>query len=161
MKIFGQILMAVSMIVAVMAGQYSQRLMQRDVALHVDSEEATMSVVYRCGDAGADRYLSYPQEGCSEIYVVSPAQANAHLNEQPASFTEDEACATSCKQRKAGYAWADRYRIEDPLDCSGASQSFVVGCQVYAKALNAKVKPIEAHYAMLEHRDGIQVAMYR
>jgi hypothetical protein len=33
----------------------------------------------------------------------------------------------------AGYEWADRNGIEHPDDCSGNSDSFIEGCEEYAR----------------------------
>lgn len=43
-------------------------------------------------------------------------------------------CTDDCSGHQAGYDWAESKGITDPSDCSGNSQSFIEGCQVYAES---------------------------
>lgn len=45
----------------------------------------------------------------------------------------DYPCIVDCSGHEAGYNWADRKGINDPTDCGGTSQSFIEGCEAYAK----------------------------
>ena len=42
-------------------------------------------------------------------------------------------CTQDCSGHQAGYEWAERHDITDPNDCGGRSQSFIEGCQAWAK----------------------------
>lgn len=42
-------------------------------------------------------------------------------------------CTVDCSGHEAGYEWAEEKGIDDPDDCGGNSDSFIEGCQAYAK----------------------------
>ena len=42
-------------------------------------------------------------------------------------------CTDDCSGHEAGYQWAEEHDIDDPDDCDGNSESFIEGCQAYAK----------------------------
>lgn len=42
-------------------------------------------------------------------------------------------CKIDCFGHEEGYKWADEKGINDPSKCNGKSDSFIEGCQIYAK----------------------------
>ncbi|MGE4072689.1 MAG: hypothetical protein AB7E72_16090 [Lysobacterales bacterium] len=57
---------------------------------------------------------------------------------EPAEYTASapafDNCKDDCSGHQAGFEWAESKGITDPSDCSGNSQSFIEGCQVYAES---------------------------
>jgi hypothetical protein len=68
-----------------------------------------------------------------EGLVVAIAVAVASSSETHAQEFHGYPCTQDCSGHKAGYLWAERHDITDPDDCSGNSQSFIEGCEAYAK----------------------------
>lgn len=60
------------------------------------------------------------------------SQAALPVYRAPEAFHGYE-CTVDCSGHEAGYDWAERHSIEDPDDCGGNSQSFIEGCQAYAR----------------------------
>jgi hypothetical protein len=50
-------------------------------------------------------------------------------------------CTKDCSGHQAGYAWAQKKRIDDPAHCRGKSQSFVEGCLDYVDQLPQEEAP--------------------
>lgn len=43
------------------------------------------------------------------------------------------ACTKDCSGHRAGYEWAKRKGIADPVECGGKSKSFVEGCRSFTE----------------------------
>jgi len=43
------------------------------------------------------------------------------------------ACVGSCGEQKAGFQWAERHGIADPMACTAGTAGFVAGCRAYAE----------------------------
>jgi hypothetical protein len=55
---------------------------------------------------------------------------------RPQSYVEaegDAECKGSCSGHEAGWRWAQHRQISDPAQCRGRSESFVEGCEAYAR----------------------------
>ncbi|HWI10503.1 MAG TPA: hypothetical protein VNU48_04170 [Burkholderiaceae bacterium] len=59
------------------------------------------------------------------------------------SADEAGACAGSCSDSEAGYAWAEAHRVGLQEDCAGASEPFNEGCRLY----------VEIQTALADHDD--------
>ncbi len=71
---------------------------------------------------------------------VTRERAVAELREQ--TFEEvgnTETCTEDCGGHNAGFDWAKDHNITDEAECDGNSQSFVEGCQTYARAVEGAV----------------------
>lgn len=53
------------------------------------------------------------------------------------------ACTIDCSGHEAGYAWAEEHDIDEPDDCGGNSNSFIVGCQAYVEEQQAAMSDRE------------------
>ena len=63
---------------------------------------------------------------------TQPVIPRATAGAEPAGPSGD-ACVVDCSEREDGYQWAQRSGIDDPTDCAGNSESFIVGCIAYAE----------------------------
>jgi len=61
----------------------------------------------------------------NEQQVIAPIDASLDFKGYP--------CTIDCSGHEAGYKWAEEKDIDDPDDCGGNSESFIEGCQAYAK----------------------------
>jgi hypothetical protein len=57
-----------------------------------------------------------------------------------AQYSGSYGCTTDCSGHQAGYAWAERNDISDPVNCRGDSQSFIEGCMDYAEGWAREIR---------------------
>ena len=57
-----------------------------------------------------------------------------------ADYGDTGECTEDCSGHEAGYEWAKDREVEDEVDCSGNSESFIDGCRAYARARESAVE---------------------
>lgn len=66
--------------------------------------------------------------------TTTVAQADPAPVEHPYETSEGDAdCTVDCSGHEAGWKWAKEHDITNDDDCGGNSQSFIEGCQAYAR----------------------------
>ena len=61
-----------------------------------------------------------------------PTKVLVH-EEETGFYFAGEKCTDDCSGHVAGFEWARRKGIKEPSDCDGKSESFIGGCEVYAR----------------------------
>lgn len=90
---------------------------------------------------------SYPDSAAEDAYLAATeAQAAADAAIEATSAGSPYAysgrsystpCTDDCSGHDAGYDWADNNAITHPDECGGNSQSFIDGCEDYAREQQA------------------------
>lgn len=101
----------------------------------------------------ADRESVPPKDTRSLLDTETPTTGErgglryAEWNEKRRYEGADEfkgfVCLDSCSGHRAGYEWAKARQINDDLDCSGNSWSFIEGCAAYALEREGPPEPID------------------
>ena len=64
--------------------------------------------------------------------------ASEELDEKSYLDLEDGSdCTQDCSGHEAGFEWAKENNIDNPTICDGYSQSFIEGCETYARELDS------------------------
>lgn len=83
-------------------------------------------------DAAADSGRDPPSTAqISASQLVAP-RYSADPQPEPLTFNGYE-CTSDCSGHRAGYRWAERNWITDPMDCMNHSRSFEQGCQSWVE----------------------------
>ena len=101
-----------------------------------------------CGssESEADRHIV---EGSASIikpkgeFDEAAARADAIANVAAMDFDDTEfttECTGDCGGHKAGFEWAKENAADDLNLCSGDSDSFVEGCQMFSRAVDQQVE---------------------
>lgn len=134
---------------------------ERPVPAKVDAELSSTSVPaghYQGPDEPiySDAAIEDAERAAAEAKAAADAAFAAPSAEAPYPYSGraySTPCTDDCSGHDAGYAWAEHHVISSPEDCGGNSQSFIDGCEDYAREQQAY--QIENHDCEDLDEDGL------
>ncbi len=91
--------------------------------------------MYLNNKAEEREYSEYLNVEGRDAYVVDSLEALQEKDFLDIGSMDD--CTQDCSGHEAGFEWAKENNIEDPYDCTGTTQSFIEGCEVYANEVSS------------------------
>lgn len=76
-------------------------------------------------------YFSFINKGDSNTKPVQTSSKSTSCYVAPKP--EPWSCTSDCSGHQAGYTWANRNNILNPMECTGNSASFIEGCEYYVQ----------------------------
>lgn len=130
---------------------------------HLHSREAMSSVTATCRRSDIAPCCPSAFDNCREMerQLATLLQVTKALEKrrdtqspQPSQAPRHWAGASNPYEsgHQAGYLWAERNDIDDPLDCGGNSQSFIAGCEEYAEEQEAQRQEEEEEQEQLRQQ---------